>query len=213
MNLGRETETLAFKTSSEEIDAAVVSIVSILNKHGIGTLYFGVRSDGNVIGQDVSRAILQDVSKAICERIKPSIDPAVTEVILDDRHLIRVVFHGDDAPYSVDGRYYLRSANENRPIVPEQLEAFYAASRSRGKWEKELSSSAETLVDRSAVRSFWQRAVQAGNLPKRRYTCPVILKQFGFISNGYLTNAGEVLFGSRHPVTLRMGIFATQMKN
>ena len=41
MNLGKETETLEFKKTTGEMKEAMVSISSILNKHGIGTLYFG----------------------------------------------------------------------------------------------------------------------------------------------------------------------------
>ena len=38
MNLGKETETLEYKKSTGEMKEAMVSIASILNKHGIGTL-------------------------------------------------------------------------------------------------------------------------------------------------------------------------------
>jgi ATP-dependent DNA helicase RecG len=40
MNLGKESETLEFKKTTGEIKEAMVSIASILNKHGVGTLYF-----------------------------------------------------------------------------------------------------------------------------------------------------------------------------
>ena len=50
MNLGIETETLEFKKSTGELKEAVQSICAILNKHQHGELYFGVKSDGTVIG-------------------------------------------------------------------------------------------------------------------------------------------------------------------
>lgn len=50
MNLGKETETLEFKKTTGEMKEAMVSITSILNKHGIGTLYFGVKPNGDVVG-------------------------------------------------------------------------------------------------------------------------------------------------------------------
>ena len=65
MNLGKETETLEFKKSTGELKEAMVSISSILNKHGIGTLYFGVRPNGDVVGQDVSETSLRDVSRTV----------------------------------------------------------------------------------------------------------------------------------------------------
>ena len=50
MNLGRENEIVEFKETSGEINEAVIDIVAMLNKHGRGTLYFGVKNNGNVIG-------------------------------------------------------------------------------------------------------------------------------------------------------------------
>ena len=48
MNLGMENETLEFKKSTSELDEGVISLSSMLNKHGEGTLYFGVKNDGTV---------------------------------------------------------------------------------------------------------------------------------------------------------------------
>ena len=45
MNLGIESETLEFKKTTGEIDKAMDNIASMLNKHGHGTLYFGVNNE------------------------------------------------------------------------------------------------------------------------------------------------------------------------
>ena len=54
MNMGSESETVEFKKSTGEHKKALQAISALLNKHGRGELYFGVKDDGNVIGQDVS---------------------------------------------------------------------------------------------------------------------------------------------------------------
>lgn len=212
MNLGKETGTLEFKKTTGEVKEAMMSISSILNKHGIGTLYFGVKPNGDVIGQDVSESSLRDVSRAVYENIKPQIYPAIEEVILDDRHLIKVEFSGENAPYSAAGRYYLRTADEDREVTPEELKEFFRANKYLGKWEKEKSEAAATQIDRTAIKTFWQKAVSVGRLPEGRYTCPIVLKRFGLVSDEHLTNAGEALFGSSKPVSLKAGIFATDEK-
>ena len=107
MNLGKETEMLEFKKTTGEIREAMVSIAAILNKHGVGTIYFGVKPNGDVIGQDVSESSLRDVSRAVYESIKPQIYPVIKEEILDDRSTIKVEFSGENTPYSAAGRYYL----------------------------------------------------------------------------------------------------------
>lgn len=212
MNLGKESETLEFKKTTGEMKEAMVSMAAILNKHGVGTLYFGVKPNGDVIGQDVSESSLRDVSRAVYESIKPQIYPAIKEEVTDGKHIIKVEFSGENAPYSAGGRYYLRTADEDREVTPEELKAFFGADRYRGKWEREISNAASKQVDRSAVKSFWQKAVAAGRLPKGKYNSTIILNRYGLVSGDYLTNAGEVLFGNTHPVTLKVAIFATDEK-
>ncbi len=77
MNLGKESETLEFKKTTGELKEAMISISSILNKHGVGTLYFGVKPNGDVVGQDVSESSLRDVSRFVYESIKPQIYPVI----------------------------------------------------------------------------------------------------------------------------------------
>ena len=212
MNLGKETETLEYKKTTGEMKEAMISIASILNKHGVGTVYFGVKPNGDVVGQEVSESSLRSVSRAIYENIKPQIYPAVTEVVLEQKHLIKVEFSGENTPYSAAGRYYLRTADEDREIEPEKLRAFFSANKYKEKWEKGKSDASVKQIDKSAVKSFWQNAVAVGRLPEGKYTCPAILNRFGLVCDDNLTNAGEVLFGNTCPVSLKAGIFATDEK-
>ena len=46
----RESETLELKRSTSELKEAVISISAMLNKHGRGEVYFGVKDDGLAIG-------------------------------------------------------------------------------------------------------------------------------------------------------------------
>ena len=41
-NIGEENEQIEFKKSTSELKEGIISIASILNKHGSGELYFGV---------------------------------------------------------------------------------------------------------------------------------------------------------------------------
>ncbi len=212
MNLGKETETLEFKKTTGEMKEAMISISSMLNKHGVGTLYFGVKPNGEPCGQEVSESSLRDVSRSVYENIQPQIYPVIEEVILDGKHLIRVEFVGDHTPYSAFGRYYLRTADEDREVTPEQLRSFFVENEYKEKWEKAPSGASVKQVDQKAVRSFWQKAVSAGRIPEGRFSCPVILKRYGLIRDDQLNHAGECLFGSTHPVMLKAAIFATDEK-
>ena len=104
MNYGKESETLEFKKTTGELKAAMISISAILNKHGIGTLFFGIKPDGEISGQEVSESSIRDVSRQIHESIHPQINPVIREEILDGKHLIKVEFSGNNTPYSAFGR-------------------------------------------------------------------------------------------------------------
>ncbi len=212
MNLGKESETLEFKKTTGELKEAMISISSILNKHGVGTLYFGVKPNGDVVGQDVSESSLRDVSRFVYEFIKPQIYPMIQEEVLDDRHVIRVEFHGEDYPYSAAGRYYLRTADEDREVTPAELRQFFIANEYKEKWEKTKSQCLAKQIDKATVKTFCERSVSAGRLVDGRYTVQTVLKRFGFVDGDYLTNAGNVLFGNSHPVTLKAAVFATDEK-
>lgn len=212
MNLGKETETLEFKKTTGEVKEGMVSIAAILNKHGVGTLYFGVKPNGDVMGQEVSESSLRDVSRLVYETIKPQIYPVIKEEILDGRHVIKVEFSGEDKPYSASGRYYLRTADEDREVTPAELKQFFIANEYKEKWEKTRTDISSKQIDKQAIKNFCSRAVSVGRMVDGKYNAPTIMKRFGLVDGDYLTNAGNVLFGSEHPVTLKAAIFATDEK-
>lgn len=77
MNLGSESETVEFKKSTGEHKEALQAISAMLNKHGRGELYFGVKDNGDVIGQDVSDATLRQVTSWVSDKIEPAVFPTV----------------------------------------------------------------------------------------------------------------------------------------
>lgn len=53
MKIGNENEKLEFKRSTAELKEGIISVAAILNKHGFGELYFGIRNDGTPAGIEV----------------------------------------------------------------------------------------------------------------------------------------------------------------
>lgn len=99
MNLGSESETVEFKKSTGEHKEALQAISAMLNKHSRGELYFGVKDDGNIIGQDVSDATLRQVASWISDKIEPAVFPTVERLGSDGGlSYIKVAFSGADAP-------------------------------------------------------------------------------------------------------------------
>lgn len=121
MNFGMETELIEFKKTTGELKEGVISLASMLNKNGKGTLYFGVRNDGEILGQQIGDRTLREISQGIANAIKPQVIPTIIMELCDDKNVIRVTVEGDEKPYSAYGKYYMRSADEDREISPQQL--------------------------------------------------------------------------------------------
>ena len=106
MNLGKENEQIEFKESTSELSDALIDITAMLNKHNCGTLYFGVKNNGDVCGMQVGDSTIRDISRKVFEKIKPQIFPTINEECLDEKQVIVVSFSGSANPYSCDGKYY-----------------------------------------------------------------------------------------------------------
>lgn len=68
--------------------------MAILNKHNKGVLYFGIKNDGEIVGQQVSDKTLRDISQAIRNHIEPKIFPEINRVIMDEKEVVEVKFEG-----------------------------------------------------------------------------------------------------------------------
>ena len=124
MNLGRESEIVEFKKSTSELESAIISISSMLTKHGEATIYFGVNPNGDVIGQkQINENTLRDISRKISEKIQPQVIPHISIELIDDKEIIKVYVKGDEPAYSADGRYYIRSADEDKKVNVDSLRA------------------------------------------------------------------------------------------
>lgn len=121
MNIGTETEMVEFKKTTGELKEGMISLASMLNKNGKGILYFGVRNDGEVVGQQIGDRTMREISQGIANAINPQIIPTIIMELCDDKNVIKVTVTGDEKPYSAYGKYYMRSADEDREISPKQL--------------------------------------------------------------------------------------------
>ena len=123
MNLGFENEHMEYKKSTGELKEGMISLCSMLNKNGYGELYFGVKNNGDVVGQQIGDSSLRDISQAISVAIKPQVIPTIQVEYIEDNNIIKVVVSGKEKPYSAYGKYYIRSADEDKELSPTQLKS------------------------------------------------------------------------------------------
>ena len=135
----RESETVELKKSTSELKEAVISITAILNKHSHGEVYFGIKNDGSVIGQQAGTKTLRDISQAISANIEPKIYPKIQELKINNKPCIKVSFEGKDVLYFAFGRDYMRVTDEDRQISARELEYLIVKkNKDKLRWDNEV---------------------------------------------------------------------------
>lgn len=196
MNLGKENEIVEFKESTAEFDRACKAIVAMLNKSGMGTIYFGVKDNGEVIGHLIGKDTLSTLADRIKESIKPSIYPVIKSETLDGKTIIKVIFQGSNKPYAYKGAFYIRVEQQNLVMDPIVLRDMIKASDEYNDLiEKELTPFDIEHIDEEALDRFYRQAVAQGRIEKHDHTSSELLTQLGLMRDDRLTNAGYYLFG------------------
>lgn len=209
----REDERNEFKKTTSELNEAMISISSILNKHGSGKIYFGLKNDGTPNKYTIVESTIRDVSRKIFEAIRPQIFPEIKTEFIDDVEIIIVDFEGKNKPYSAFGKYYKRVADEDREMSPSELRSMMIDQEYEENWENKSSGETVNDVDESTLSNFYKNATSCDRLPELGTDAHTLMQKLGLLNGEYLTNAGRMLFSKKHPITLKMAVFATEHKN
>lgn len=204
----KEDEVTEFKKSTSLIKEALISISAILNKHGKGTLYFGIRENGEPVKNTISAKTLREIAGSITSKIEPRIYPDITIVKIDGIDVIKVEFEGRHVPYSAEGRYYIRVADEDQLMNAQQLAALFEKRKSL-RWDTIVNENA-SIKDLSTqkLREFCKLATI--KLSDAEDT----IESLGLLKNGKPLNAALILF-SKNPakffpnIKLMCSVFAT----
>jgi len=205
-----ESEYIELKKSTSELTEAVISIAAMLNKHGKGEVFFGIKNNGEVVGQQISENTLRDVSQSVSNNIEPKIYPEIEKVMIEDKSCIHIEFSGkSNELYYAFGRPYIRVSDEDKKLSPQEIETRIRSKiKSEVVWDKEISDTGIKQINNTVVRDFFERALQAGRITYKVSAADVGIKKLGLVKNEKLTNAGKVLFGKNTDIEFQMAIFA-----
>ena len=199
----KESESVELKKSLAELKDGLNSIAAILNKHGAGELWFGVRSDGIPVGLNVTEKTLRDISQAIAAHIEPKIFPHITLETLTGKTCVKVVFTGKDAPYFAHGRAYMRVADEDRQLTAKELESLILIkNRESLRWDNKPYQGNLKDLDGKKIKRFVVRAGLAWD------NIPNALEKLDLLENGQPLNAARLFFSKTPPMQLRCAVFA-----
>lgn len=214
MIFGRESETMEFKKTTAEAREAVADAAAILNMHGRGEIYFGIKDDGTVVGQTVSASSLRDVARAVTDNLKPQIYPEIDVVVIDSKQCVRMRFEGSDQPYFAYGCAYMRVADESKKLSPAEIGRLFERKRGQAStWDSAPSGKTPEDVSANALRSYTKKANESGRLEYRFTNRDDILRRLDLMEGGEIRNAALAMFGKSAPAEIQMAIFATDVKH
>lgn len=216
MNIGKENERIEFKKSTSLIKEGIISISSILNKHGSGTLYFGVKDNGDVIGQEIGKETLRDVSRQIRDNIEPQCNFSVSlRNTVDNLNFIEIEFKGEDKIYNAYGKHYIRWHDEDVLMKESELEKRILEKRhDYSKWENDDSNVKINEVNKKLLHEKIKEGINKKRIPGIYKDDKTALTKFGLLyDNEKLNNAGYYLLAKNGPITVKEAVFATNTKN
>lgn len=209
-SLGEETEQVEFKKSTGEIKEAVISIAAILNKHGSGDLYFGVKNNGDVIGQEITDKTTREVSQAIGSHLKPVIYPEIKRETYNDRDVVHVLFEGHMQPYTAYNIPRIRVADEDLVMAQDIYDDMLRKRDDfRKAWERQMSEYHIADIDKTVFERYLKRAKEVGRITFDNEDPESVLNKLELTSGDTLLNAGAALFVDCGINDLQMAKFAS----
>lgn len=88
-----ENQTVEFKASFSDEDAAIESLCAFANAQG-GTVFFGVRNDGTLLGASVGDNTLEKFANKVAGSLFPKIVPSIHKLSIDGKTIVAAVVGG-----------------------------------------------------------------------------------------------------------------------
>src|SRR5437870_2262636 len=116
-----ESEILEFKSSTGNISTGMQTVCAFLNSDHGGTLIFGIKDDGKIVGQDITDKTRKEVAVEL-NKIEPHVklDIIYVKVSADRQAIVLLVNPGEKAPYTYDGRAFIRNQSTTMRMTKEE---------------------------------------------------------------------------------------------
>lgn len=196
----KESKNLEFKESTGQLDRSMETLCAFLNGDG-GIVLYGVKDNGNVVGQEVSDSTKRAIAEAI-NRIEPFVSLEVNYVRIPNSDKFVIIVNAEKQrfmrPFSYKGRAYLRIESTTTVMPQEQYNHLLMQRGGKYGWEAMVNPDLKISdLDENAILGAVREGIRNGRLPEVtiREEIPTILRKFGLLRDGNLNNAAAVLFG------------------
>lgn len=196
----KESRNLEFKESTGQLDRSMKTLCAFLNGDG-GIVLYGVKDNGNVVGQDVSDSTKRAIAEAI-NRIEPFVSLEINYVRIPNSDKFVIIVYAEKQrfmrPFAYKGRAYLRIESTTTVMPQEQYNHLLMQRGGKYGWEAMVNPDLKISdLDENAILGAVREGIRNGRLPEVtiREEIPTILRKFGLLRDGNLNNAAAVLFG------------------
>ena len=196
----KESKNLEFKESIGQLDRSMETLCAFLNGDG-GIVLYGVKDNGNVVGQEVSDSTKRAIAEAI-NRIEPFVSLEINYVRIPNSDKFVIIVNAEKQrfmrPFAYKGRAYLRIESTTTVMPQEQYNHLLMQRGGKYGWEAMVNPDLKISdLDENAILGAVREGIRNGRLPEVtiREEIPTILRKFGLLRDGNLNNAAAVLFG------------------
>lgn len=196
----KESKNLEFKESTGQLDRSMETLCAFFNGDG-GIVLYGVKDNGNVVGQEVSDSTKRAIAEAI-NRIEPFVSLEINYVRIPNSDKFVIIVNAEKQrfmrPFAYKGRAYLRIESTTTVMPQEQYNHLLMQRGGKYGWEAMVNPDLKISdLDENAILGAVREGIRNGRLPEVtiREEIPTILRKFGLLRDGNLNNAAAVLFG------------------
>lgn len=192
-----ETALVEFKSSTGSISTGMQTVCAFLNSNQGGVLIFGIKDDGQIIGQIVSDKTRKEIAIEL-NKIEPyeNIDVKYVKISANRWAIALVTEAGKKAPYTYDGRPYIRNQSTTKRMSKEEY--IYLHNKNNPTVWESLTSNICSLknLDQNKIKEIVRFGVSEKRLPEEALISSTesILKKLGLMIDNQLTNAAVLLF-------------------
>lgn len=198
----KEGNRLEFKESTGQLERSMETLCAFLNGDG-GTILYGVKDNGKIIGQTVSDSTKRTIAEAV-NRIEPFVNLEISYVSIPhtEKNVIAIFVEEQRfmRPFTYKGRAYQRIESTTTVMSQERYNHLLMERGGKYGWEAMVNSDLKIAdLDENAILGAVREGIRNGRLPETtmREEIPVILKKLRLLNDGKLNNAAAVLYWQR----------------
>lgn len=189
LTIKKEGNSLEFKESTGQLDRSMETLCAFLNGEG-GTILYGVKDDGKIIGQTVSDSTKRSIAEAV-NRIEPFVDLEITYVAIPGTEKYVIVIFVEEQrfmrPFTYKGRAYQRIESTTTVMPQERYNHLLMERGGKYGWEAMINPDLKIAdLDENAILGAVREGIRNGRLPETtiREEIPVILKSSVYSMTG-----------------------------